>query len=1241
MLTTPNPQDEGKGLRAVRALLLTHPNPNPTHQSISPTHSFPGPEEEILKQVKIRPLSADTFQLFNIATPESRDADDSLFAPIEISWGDMGGKREGIGVGMKHTAAAGRGSPSATSVPDRSPLRVRGFIDCGASHGIVSGAFVTQHNIRTIADSSLGSCLLGDGSARVDHVGRTELVRVRCGDANFLYSFHILRHAAYDLILGRDVMRKCGMVIQNVPTVFPSDVDADAPRRAEEQRLLDRRRLTGEGSRLSALPGYAAAVALCQAAVARNEKARISSGGRATTLPNSQLRIRHEPDTPPTYTVPYNIKHTDRVFVDSELSEWLLWFQIELVPRSSHSSYNTPLLVAYTYGSDGTIKKRRLCGDFRGLNKKLLIEEFGLPLIRDILASLSCESVFSEIDLRQAYLQFDVHPEDRFKLRFRHDGKTYQFCRGSFGIASLSDHCQRHISLLFSDIPEVRVYMDNILLATGGLGQGDDMVLEAHANTIVRMLDRMTEYFLWVRPEKCHFLKDSIRTLGHVVSRDGVQLDPEKVTQVQAWPVPTTYNQLRAFLGFVAFLRTHIRHATVLCAPLNAIKDPGKSSKAPLTLTQSQLIAFETLKIAISKTPTLRCPDFDRPFVVGVDASVKGIGGVLFQPLIAGGPPTAENTVAFTSRSLCTHEYAYSAYKLECLGLVYCLREWDDYLHGVKFVVETDHRALMFLFDNSNRIVANWLQIVLDYRFDVIHIPGVTNVAPDHLSRIYEEHKWGEGRGAHLFSTAEAPIRSLSVNSMTIGGGQADVVHTATCPELIGDPFTCITDPPLMLFAIAAPIVTPARRDLIMLTHEKGHFGVAATYERLRSEGHNWPGMRLHVLDAIHACPVCRAWTANKARFGPLNSLLTRIPMEHVQFDLLSSFDPSGGFTYLMVLVDLFTGFTWLRPIPNKDTHTLSSILWDVFKDFGWPRVVQSDGDATNITAVLRTMVAEHGAEHRSITAYNPRAIGKVESRGGAAALCIRKLLAQRGGEDWHVVAPIAQHFLNTKHDTVLQATPFSLMFNRDPHGFADYVMDVDRDPTPAELEQWKTRLVYARELANPMFEQRIEMARLRQAESVNATRPQAEQLEEGTVVMLKRKERVRGKNTSPFEPTPFTTHSTPERHRYELRDARSGKVRSTSVPIEHLKVLPKPTHITAEEAPERMWPVERILGDRKRKVDGVQRQEYQLRWLNFGPEHDSWEPITAIGDGSMVTRYHAEKANASLRARQARGGLR
>ncbi len=65
---------------------------------------------------------------------------------------------------------------------------------------------------------------------------------------------------------------------------------------------------------------------------------------------------------PHTYIPPYPIKHTDKSFVEGEIEEWLLWYQIEHVPHSSHSPYNTPLLVAYTYASDGSIKKRRFTG---------------------------------------------------------------------------------------------------------------------------------------------------------------------------------------------------------------------------------------------------------------------------------------------------------------------------------------------------------------------------------------------------------------------------------------------------------------------------------------------------------------------------------------------------------------------------------------------------------------------------------------------------------------------------------------------------------------------------------------------------------------------------------------------------------------------------------------------------------------------------------------------------------------
>ena len=185
--------------------------------------------------------------------------DDALFAPVELSWGEgREGTRDGgdsqpeVPEGHDdypvHPQSVQRDDGDVTRKSDPSHparrLEIRGFIDSGASHSILSYAFVTRHGIHILPDSSRGSCLLGDGSARVDHIGLTEPVRVRCGNYSFTYSFHILRLSAHDAIMGRDMMRSCGMAVTNVPVVFPADVDGDRPRRMNEQQLRDRKRLT-------------------------------------------------------------------------------------------------------------------------------------------------------------------------------------------------------------------------------------------------------------------------------------------------------------------------------------------------------------------------------------------------------------------------------------------------------------------------------------------------------------------------------------------------------------------------------------------------------------------------------------------------------------------------------------------------------------------------------------------------------------------------------------------------------------------------------------------------------------------------------------------------------------------------------------------------------------------------------------------------------------------------------------
>ena len=180
------------------------------HPYILSTHTNTPPQLSNMDEGRFHKAARDPFALFSLQTPETTD--DALFAPLELVVG-MGGMRGPVGGsdsdsgGMQGKGGHADGLSSSECPPpsDRS-LRMRAFIDCGASHGIVSQAFVTLHRIRILPDSSLGSCLLGDGSAQVRHVGRTELLTVRCGDTAFTYSFHILAQAVHDVILGRDIM---------------------------------------------------------------------------------------------------------------------------------------------------------------------------------------------------------------------------------------------------------------------------------------------------------------------------------------------------------------------------------------------------------------------------------------------------------------------------------------------------------------------------------------------------------------------------------------------------------------------------------------------------------------------------------------------------------------------------------------------------------------------------------------------------------------------------------------------------------------------------------------------------------------------------------------------------------------------------------------------------------------------------------------------------------------------------
>lgn len=145
--------------------------------------------------------------------------------------------------------------------------------------------------------------------------------------------------------------------------------------------------------------------------------------------------------------------------------------------------------------------------------------------------------------------------------------------------------------------------------------------------------------------------------------------------------------------------------------------------------------AFQDIKNALCQGPVLRCPDFDRPFILQTDASDVGVGAVLLQ-----GTQEDRHPVAYISRKLFPREVRYSTVEKECLAVKWALDTLKYYLLGREFVLETDHKALQWMnrMKDSNARITRWYLSVQPYRFSIQHVPGRDNATADFLSRLPE-----------------------------------------------------------------------------------------------------------------------------------------------------------------------------------------------------------------------------------------------------------------------------------------------------------------------------------------------------------------------------------------------------------------------------------------------------------------------------------------------------------------------
>ena len=232
-----------------------------------------------------------------------------------------------------------------------------------------------------------------------------------------------------------------------------------------------------------------------------------------------------------------------------------------------------------------------------------------------------------------------------------------------------------------------------------------------------------------INPEKCDFFRMKVQFLGHIVSKDGLEVDPSKIEAVQKFPVPRSQTEVKSFLGLASYYRRFVPKFAEIARPLHKASE----TSTKFEWTPEAQDAFESLKLKLTSTPILAFPCLKEPFIIHTDASQFAIGAVLAQ--VQDGK---ERAICYASKSLSKSQTKYSATRRELLALVTFTRHFRHYLLGQKFTIVTDHSALQWLhsFKDPDGITARWLEKLAPFDYEVRHRPGKSIGHADGLSRI-------------------------------------------------------------------------------------------------------------------------------------------------------------------------------------------------------------------------------------------------------------------------------------------------------------------------------------------------------------------------------------------------------------------------------------------------------------------------------------------------------------------------
>ena len=583
----------------------------------------------------------------------------------------------------------------------------------------------------------------------------------------------------------------------------------------------------------------------------------------------------------------------------------------------------------------------RICLDPKPLNVAIKRERHIIPTADDVQAQLSGKKIFSVIDMKDCYWQVVLNDDSSYLCTFHTPWGRKRFLRMPFGISSASEVMQKRNESTFADIHGVYVIADDLIIAASDHAEHDKIM----RSVMLRAREKNVRF----NKNKLQFKTDKVMYMGNIVSADGLQADPSKISAIINMPVPDNKQALQRLLGMIRYLAQFIPHESSITAPLRSLlKKDSHWHWGP-----EHDKAVSDIKQAIAQPTLLHFFDVKKSVVVQSDASQTGLGACILQD---------SRPIAFASRALTSAEENYSQIEKELLAITFACAKFHQYVYGREVTVHTDHKPLETIFKKPLAKAAPRLQRMLlqlqRYTLQVNYVPGKLMYVADTLSRAYVQGDPSCGAPddievmVHMlldslpmteakrkqFKDATASDRVMCQLMKTVANGwpkSRKVVIADLRPNWnIRDQLHIAEG---LLFN-GEQIVVPKslQAEMLCIIHES-HLGVQKCKARAR-EVVFWPNMLADIEATVSKCEICAALRPDQPKEPLMPHQVPDRPWQKLAADIMTL----QGKDYLVVM-DYHSKYPELALLERKTASCVILHLKSIMARHGIPEQLCTD----------------------------------------------------------------------------------------------------------------------------------------------------------------------------------------------------------------------------------------------------------------------------------------------------------